>query len=478
MTQADPASRSGDAARLSFERALRWAFWFPAGSMAAIVLILSGQFTWLAYTGREMKESVREASMVQELQRLVVEAETGLRGFLLSRDRNPEFLAPYRRAEPRIKPLLTQLDEAFDGQAHGYGNGELASIEQNVDRWLQSAAADVGNPPSGDRLAAQLEERQTRMNQVRSELDRLAAEAESRRQRAIQWTQRSVVATFASVYVLAVAATTGFISFSRRQLRNLHEAHRCALAEAEAASAAKERFMAILSHELRTPLHAILSWIQLTRLSRGSPAQDKVYEESLDVIERNVVAQSQLVEDLLDLSRLSAGRVELRREPTDLGRLVTEAIESIRHVAHARDLEIIPEILCDGAQVSGDPDRLNQIVSNLLTNAIKFTGPGGRVRVTVRSVDDDFMEMVISDTGRGIPAESLARIFEPFFMADTSTTRREKGLGLGLAIVRLLTEAHGGSVYAASDGPGQGATFTVRIPAPPANLLSPARPHR
>jgi signal transduction histidine kinase len=263
---------------------------------------------------------------------------------------------------------------------------------------------------------------------------------------------------------LALLATATFVSFGRRQLRNLHETHRRALEKAQAASEAKGRFMAVLSHELRTPLHAILSWLQLIRLSRGTPKQEEIYAEGLDVIERNVNAQRQLIEDLLELSRVSAGRLELRRHPTDLARIASDVVVSAGPAAQARDVTLQLQTPAGGIQVDGDPDRLSQVVGNLLTNAIKFTDRGGQVSITVRTAADGFAELVVSDTGRGVSAENLPKLFEPFFLADNSSTRREQGLGLGLAIVRSLTEAHGGSVQAVSSGPGKGTAFTVRIP--------------
>lgn len=441
MANTHPGPRSIDAARLSFERELRRASWFPVGLMAAIVLILSGQFAWLAYSGHETKQSVKEAAMVQELRRLITDSEAGLRGFLLGRDHSPELLEPYRQAEPRIRPLLDKLHEAFRDEPDQAGH--LARAEENLTRWLASAHASLRELSTGDRLAEELLERQDNMHLARDELDLLAAKAENTRQRSLRWTQWSTLTTFGSVYVLALVATATFVGFGRRQLRDLHEVHRRVLDEAEAASEAKGRFMAVLSHELRTPLHAILSWLQLIRVSQGTPKQEQVSREGLDVIERNVNAQVQLIEDLLDLSRLSAGRLELRKQPTDLARVAAEVVMNTRPAAQARDISLQLDVPDGGIQVDGDPDRLSQILGNLLVNAIKFTGHGGQVNVSVHKADNGCAEVVVSDTGRGVSAENLPKLFEPFFLADDSSTRREKGLGLGLAIVRLLTEAHG-----------------------------------
>jgi signal transduction histidine kinase/ActR/RegA family two-component response regulator len=233
---------------------------------------------------------------------------------------------------------------------------------------------------------------------------------------------------------------------------------------AEAASRAKDEFLATLSHELRTPLTAILGYTGLLRMGGLAPERA---ERALDVIERNARAQAQLVNDLLDVSRIVAGKLALAPRPVRLHALVEAALDAARPAAEAKGLalHVALDPLADAAH--GDPDRLQQVVWNLLSNAVKFTPPGGRVSVEVAHVpgpDGGLAELVVSDTGEGIAPDFLPHVFERFRQADGSSTRTHGGLGLGLAIVRHLVELHGGSVRAHSAGAGRGSTFTVQLP--------------
>ena len=222
----------------------------------------------------------------------------------------------------------------------------------------------------------------------------------------------------------------------------------------------KDEFLATLSHELRTPLNAILGWTRLLRANALAPGAS---DRALEKVERNAQVQARLVEDLLDVSRITTGKLRLELQPVDLVALLNSAIESIRPAAEARDVRIEPDIDAFALPTVGDPDRLQQIVWNLLSNAVKFTQPGGRVTVRLsRKAGID--ELVVADTGVGIAPEFLPSVFDTFRQADASSTRQHGGLGLGLSIVRRLVEMHGGHVHAESDGPNHGATFIVRLP--------------
>ncbi|PYM21772.1 MAG: hypothetical protein DMD78_16780 [Candidatus Rokuibacteriota bacterium] len=245
-------------------------------------------------------------------------------------------------------------------------------------------------------------------------------------------------------------------------IRNSHlfAAERAARAEANAANRAKDHFLATLSHELRTPLSAMLGWLRMMRNPRLDDAQKA---HAVDVIERNARLQTQLINDLLDVSRIVAGKLELEQFPLDLVPVVQEAIEAVRGDVEAKSLTLTAELDPRTGEVRGDPMRLQQVVMNLLSNAVKFTPTGGRVQVRL-SRAGGHARLTVSDSGEGIEPEVLRHIFEPFQQADTSTRRTHQGLGLGLAIVRQLVEAHGGRVHAESAGLGQGSTFVVELP--------------
>ncbi|HTO03301.1 MAG TPA: PAS domain-containing protein, partial [Opitutus sp.] len=241
---------------------------------------------------------------------------------------------------------------------------------------------------------------------------------------------------------------------------NLLEAERAARAEAERTSRLKDEFLATLSHELRTPLNAILGWTQVLKEGVHDPAE---LDQALEVIDRNTRLQAQLIEDLLDMSRIVSGKVRLTLRPVDVAEVVASAIESVRTLAETRRIRLESSLPGDGATLTADRHRLQQIVLNLLSNAIKFTPPEGRVAVVVEVTTED-VRILVRDTGVGISRDFLPHVFERFRQADASTTRRHGGLGLGLSIVKQLVELHGGSVQADSAGEGQGATFEISLP--------------
>jgi PAS domain S-box-containing protein len=253
----------------------------------------------------------------------------------------------------------------------------------------------------------------------------------------------------------------------REQL--LH-AERAARAEAERASLVKDEFLATLSHELRTPLNAILGWAQILR---NRVQHDEELSEGLSVIERNTRVQTQLIEDLLDMSRIISGKIRLDVQQVDLQDVVKAAVASVRHSADSKGIRL--QVVLDplAGPVRGDPGRLQQCFWNLLSNAIKFTPKGGRVQVTLERVNSH-LEACVIDNGEGIKPEFLPHLFERFRQADASTTRKHGGLGLGLSIVKHLVELHGGMVRAKSAGEGHGSTFCIELPLmivhPPADV--------
>jgi PAS domain S-box-containing protein len=233
-----------------------------------------------------------------------------------------------------------------------------------------------------------------------------------------------------------------------------------ARAEAEAANRSKDEFLATISHELRTPLASIRGW---SHMLRSGAVDDTMRERGLEIIERKAVDQAQLINDLLDVSRIITGKLRLEARPVELASLVHVAVDSLRPAADEKSLRLETELDRGAGRVMGDPERLQQVFWNLLSNAIKFTPEGGLVHVRLEHTDSHAL-LSISDTGIGIAEEFLPHVFDRFRQADSSSTRAYGGLGIGLSIVRHLVELHSGSVSAQSEGEGRGATFTITLP--------------
>ena len=262
--------------------------------------------------------------------------------------------------------------------------------------------------------------------------------------------------------ILTVAIDVTEQVSSRRAVEGLARREESARRAAEEASRAKDEFLSTLSHELRTPLNAVVGW---SHLLRTGAVPEEQRERAFETIERNARAQAKLIEDLLDLSRIAQGKLVLAVGPVEVVRVVEAALDSVRLAVEAKGVRLQP-VLDSHATIVGDADRLQQVVWNLLSNAIKFTPKHGRVQVRV-SRSESYVEVAVADNGQGIAPEFLPHVFDRFRQADGAINRQAGGLGLGLAIVRSLVELHGGSVTAASDGLGKGATFTVRLPMAP-----------
>jgi signal transduction histidine kinase/CheY-like chemotaxis protein len=246
----------------------------------------------------------------------------------------------------------------------------------------------------------------------------------------------------------------------REQLLGREQAAR---EEADLANRMKDEFLAVLSHELRSPLNPILGWSRL--LQKGKLDEAKI-AQALAIIERNAKLQAELIEDLLDVSRILRGKLSLNVSPVNLASIIKAAIETVRLAAEAKSITVEVNLAPNVKPVSGDTTRLQQVVWNLLSNAVKFTPTGGLVTVRLEQVDTQ-AQITVSDNGKGIPSAFLPYVFDYFRQADSATTRQFGGLGLGLAIVRHLVELHGGTVKADSLGEGQGATFIVKLPLMP-----------
>ena len=254
--------------------------------------------------------------------------------------------------------------------------------------------------------------------------------------------------------LLRLRAAEADLRESRDEARRLYE-------EARRANEAKDSFLAVLSHELRTPLNAMLNWVTLLRANQVGPDQ---VPHALEVIERNTLAQARLIDDLLDVSRMVAGRLSLEARPTDLADVAQHALEAVRPLADAEGQKLRLRGADQVWLMHGDPVRLHQVVVNLLSNAVKFTGRGGFIALTLTRRDGR-VALEVEDNGAGIDGAFLPHVFEAFRQADSGIRHHKSGLGLGLAIARHIVEAHGGTLTAESDGAGRGARFVAEFPA-------------
>jgi signal transduction histidine kinase len=259
-----------------------------------------------------------------------------------------------------------------------------------------------------------------------------------------------------------IATVRAFLRVRAAEIEREHllESERIARAEAEKANRIKDDFLATLSHELRTPLQSMIGWAQLLKMGASSEAE---LVEGLEAIERNAQMQSQMIADLLDVSRITSGKLRLDVQHVDLTGVIEGVLSAAAPAAEAKGIHISTVLNPLAGPVAGDPARLQQVVWNLVNNAVKFTPKGGRVQVALARVDSH-VEITVSDNGQGIESDLLPKIFERFLQGDASSSRQHGGLGLGLAIARQLIELHGGSVHAESDGTGQGAKFVIELP--------------
>lgn len=266
--------------------------------------------------------------------------------------------------------------------------------------------------------------------------------------------------------VLVVAVDVSELSRVRRALESSAREREELVRALDAANRAKDEFLATVSHELRTPLNAITGWSKM--LQRGDLPAERA-KHAVDTIARNAKAQAKIIDDLLDVSRIIAGSLRLDVQSIEVAALIEETLASMQHAIEARGVRFSSTIAADAGVIRGDAHRLQQVLWNLLSNAVKFTPRGGAIAVDVRRVES-LVDFSVSDTGQGIAPDLLPRLFERFRQGDGSSTREHGGLGLGLSIARHIVELHGGTITAHSDGPGRGATFSVRLP------LSPLRP--
>ena len=417
---------------------------------------------------------------LRELLAAYVNAETGQRGFLLTGDEN--YLEPYEsaraaiaRSDLRMKTLLTPEEEpaGLRDQIEELGSQRMTAMGRTIAEFREhgsEAALAMMRQSHGKEL----------MDKIRILAAKLDAELDTTMTGLLATSEQRLLYTTALNFVTGAAvfsALIGIFFLARRQfgeretlaaaeraararVETLLASERAAHSEAAHANKLKDEFLAVVSHELRTPLNAILGW---TTLLRDGADDAQELREGLESIDRNAHAQARLIDDLLDVSRIISGKIRLRIGEVDLRALVVAVVDGLRPAAEARGVKIALTANDGATEVLGDSDRLQQVVWNLVNNAVKFTPRGGEVELSVAR-DGSSVALEVRDTGQGIRADYLPRIFDRFSQQDASTARTQSGLGLGLSITRHLVELHGGTISARSAGEGQGATFHVEIP--------------
>jgi signal transduction histidine kinase len=401
--------------------------------------------------------SDRVIALVGEVRTALVDREMGLRAFLLTGE--PRFLDARRVALDADLDDLQQLLSREPAQAEA-----ARALRDLCAAWEHKAGDAIASPAAGRSFAA-MDERRGAVEALREKSRGIVAWAKSTRLvRTRRFEQEMWTTTLGALTVLAVLAGASSLS-SRRRIRlveALMRRERDALGRAQEALRAKDVFLSNLSHELRTPLTPILAWVALARAGR---VRGEALERALSSIERNARAQAQIVDDLLDMSRIAADSLPMSRETVDPEAVVRAATEVATRAARAKGVTLSVESAGCLPTLVGDPARLQQIVASLAKNAIKFTPPGGRVAIQVDRVGPR-LRIRVADDGVGIAADFLPHVFEDFRQGDAGLTRAHGGLGLGLAIVKHLVAQHGGEIEASSEGLGRGATFTVTLPVP------------
>jgi signal transduction histidine kinase/ActR/RegA family two-component response regulator len=359
-------------------------------------------------------------------------------------------------AEDILRTALADMrSDQTDGQQAGKSRGQLGQSAESDRLTSASASHGVGRATSGFELWAVIAEYRA----LRASVIRLWREsAPSPDLRDLDDVTRFNEAMDQSL----THAVRGYAERIERDRAVLLASEHASRQEAEAANRAKDLFLATLSHEMRTPLNAIVGWISILR---HQYAEFSHFQEGLAVIERNTKAQVQLIDDLLDVSRIVSGKLRVEVHACDLAEVINAGVGVMRTAADSRGITLHVRVDPSAAHTVADGVRLQQVVWNLVSNAVKFTARGGRVDVTLAR-EESSVQIQVSDTGQGISPDLLPYVFDRFRQADSSKRRKFAGLGLGLSIVKYIVEAHGGTIEAASAGEGHGSTFTVRLPIP------------
>jgi signal transduction histidine kinase/CheY-like chemotaxis protein len=476
--------------------------WLLAFCCALLAILAIGfvsytEMSVLADSSARVQRSYDVLQTLHDLNTALTDTETNQRGFLLTQD--TAYLTQYDAAIAQIRLALRELrrltnDEPETGDAVGH-LAQLAGAKLDEMRHAihtiqqgesQGALEQFATGP-GRRLMEDF-----RRDTLDLEADqRQLLDLHRRREYHARLASEGVLVTTVLLSLLFVGAATLIsrrFDERRRMLEKevaerkraeerreaLLSSERTARSEAERATRLKDEFVATMSHELRTPLNAIVGWASILRRDR----RPESVLQGVEVIERNAKLQARMVEDLLDMSRILSGKLAMELQRTDLSAVIEAAVAAVRPAADARSVRLHAEI-GSTPPINGDAGRLQQVLWNLLTNAIKFTPPSGIVTIMARTTDRESgraVEISVSDTGQGIDPKFLPFVFDRFRQADASTTRRHGGLGLGLSIAKSLVEMHQGSVEAHSPGEGQGSTFIVHLPLAESHLAADLAP--
>jgi signal transduction histidine kinase/ActR/RegA family two-component response regulator len=447
----------------------------------AIGFVSYAELAALADSSARVQRSYDVLQTLDDLNGALTDTETNQRGFLLTQD--PAYLTQYDAAIAQIRLSLTELrrlslNEPATQNAIGHlaqlAGAKLDELQESIHATQtgqhHQALARVAEG-EGKRLMEAFQRDSAELEGVQRRLLELRRQQE---QQARFFSEAVLAATIVvSLLLVGAAATISRRFDERRRLlekeiaerrraeeyrESLLVSERAARSEAERATRLKDEFVATLSHELRTPLNAIVGWASILQRDRRT----ETVAQGVEVIERNAKLQAQMIEELLDMSRILSGKLLFDLQRMDVAHVIESAVASVRPTADAKGI-FLGSSLTSAGSVNADSARLQQVIWNLLTNAIKFTPRGGKVTIELQEAAGHVI-IAVSDTGQGIKAEFLPYVFDRFRQADASTTRRHGGLGLGLSIVKSLVEMHGGTVDVQSPGEDQGATFFVRLP--------------
>ncbi len=424
----------------------------------------------LLFQERTIAGSYIRLNALERTMAAVTDAETGQRGFLITGDEG--YLAPYQDARKAIETDLRDLRQMWPDSAEA----DLDALDQLVAASLAEMEQTISLRGQGRLTAADTIVGRGRgkeqMDRIRALVDALRSEEQARLNAATLGSaesRRTAFATAAFASGIALTAVLACLVLLRRDLgqRSRLAEERAVLlqraqearSQAESANRLKDDFLATLSHELRNPLHAVVGWLQILRQA----GDETLRARAVDTVERNTRALQRMIEDLLDASRASRGKLELNLAPTSVGTLVSSVLETVRPSAASKGVDLAEHLIASDAVVNGDYDRLAQVIINLVSNAIKFTPEGGRVDVSVER-EGDAIAIAVRDTGRGISHDALSQIFEPFRQTGPRVQGTEGGLGLGLSIAKHIVELHGGTITVSSEGPDKGSSFVVRLP--------------